>query len=69
MYELMQQEEYTAEEVATLFEISLPVVRHAAFTGELRARILNHHIIAIRRDDVLRWLAERDGRSPALGSR
>ena len=36
-------------------------MRHAAFTGELRAQIVEHDIICIRRDDVLAWLAATDG--------
>ena len=61
IFELMQQDQYTPEEVAELFEIGLEVVRHAAFTGALPAHIVHHDIVSIRRDDALRWLAERDG--------
>jgi aryl carrier-like protein len=35
--DLLQQDQYTPEEVAELLEIGLDVVRHAAFSGELRA--------------------------------
>lgn len=59
IFELMQQEHFTPEEVADLFEIGLDVVRHAAFAGELPAQIINHDIISIRRDDAVRWLAGR----------
>ena len=61
VYELLQQERYTAEEVAELLGIGLNVVRHATFTGELRAQIVGHDIISLCRDDVLAWLDERDG--------
>ena len=37
------------------------IVRHAAFTGELRAEIVGHHILRLRRDDVLAWLGTREG--------
>ena len=60
-HELLLQDRYTAEEVAELLEIGLDVVRHAAFTGELRARIAGHHIISIRREDVLAWFEAREG--------
>lgn len=61
VFDLMHQEHFTPEEAADLFEVGLDVVRRAAFTGELPARIVNHDIVSIRRDDMLRWLAERDG--------
>ena len=60
MYELLQQERYAPEEVAELLGIGLNVVRHAAFTGELRAQIAEHDIISLSRDDVLAWLEARD---------
>jgi excisionase family DNA binding protein len=60
-HELLLQDRYTPEEVAELLEISLDVVRHAAFTGELPAQIEGHDIISIRRDDVLTWLRAQDG--------
>ena len=43
--------------------LGLDVVRHAAFTGEQRAQIIEHDIISIRRDDVLTWLAADEGPS------
>jgi excisionase family DNA binding protein len=61
VYELLQHERYTPEEVSELLGIGLDVVRHAAFTGELRAQIVGHDIISLSRDDVLAWFAERDG--------
>jgi excisionase family DNA binding protein len=61
MYELLQQDQYRAEEVAKLLGIGLAIVRHAAFTGELRAEIVGHHILRLRRDDLLRWLGTGEG--------
>jgi excisionase family DNA binding protein len=61
MYELLQQDQYRADEVAKLLGIGLAIVRHAAFTGELRAEIVGHHILRLRRDDVLVWLGTREG--------
>ena len=60
MYELLQQDHYRADEVAKLLGIGLDIVRHAAFTGELRAEIVGHHILRLRRDDVLVWLRTRE---------
>ena len=56
LQELLLQDQYTPEEVAELLGIGLDVVRHAAFSGELRARIAEHDIISIRREDVLAWV-------------
>ena len=61
LYELLQQDQYTPEEVAELLEIGLDVVRHAAFTRELRAQIIEHDIISLQRDDVLAWFKATDG--------
>ena len=61
LYELLQQDQYTAEEVAEVLWTGVDVVRHAAFTGELRAQIIEHDIISIRRDDVLAWFEATDG--------
>jgi excisionase family DNA binding protein len=59
IYELLEQDHYRADEVAKLLGIGLDIVRHAAFTGELRAEIVGHHILRLRRDDVLAWLEMR----------
>ncbi len=61
-YKLLQQDRYTPEEVAEVLWVSIDVVRHAAFTGELPAQIIEHDIISLKRDDVLAWLRESDVR-------
>ena len=53
--ELQHQEIYTLEEAADLLLISVNVMRHAVFTGELPARIIGHHIVAISRQEILAW--------------
>jgi hypothetical protein len=57
----MQQDQYAPDEVADLLEIDIEVVRHAAFTGEPRAQIIEHHIIAISRAEVPTWLRVEEG--------
>jgi hypothetical protein len=74
MYELLQQDHYRADEVAKLLEIGIDIVRHAAFTGELRAEIVGHHILRLRRhhilrlrrNDVLAWVEMREGRGETI---
>jgi aryl carrier-like protein len=60
--ELLRQDRYTPEEVSELLGIGLDVIRHAAFAGELRAQIVEHDIISLKREDVLAWLAEHGDR-------
>ena len=64
LYELLLQDQYTPEEVAEVLGTDVDVVRHAVFTGELRAQIIEHDIITIRRHDVLTWLEATDGSAP-----
>lgn len=61
-FELLQHERYTAEEVARLLGISIHTIQHAAFSGELRAVILEHHILSVRREDVVAWFMARETR-------
>jgi aryl carrier-like protein len=65
--ELLRREHYTPEELSRLLGIGLDVIRHAAFTGELRAEIREHDIISVQRQDALTWLDERE--DLARGSR
>ena len=60
IYELLQQDQYRADEVAKLLGIGVHIIQHAAFTGELRAEIVGHHILRLRRDDLLVWLGTRE---------
>ena len=68
LYELMWQDRYSPEEAAELLQIGLDVLRHAAFTGELPAQIIEHDIISLQRDDVLAWLEASDGRESRPGA-
>ncbi|HKG25977.1 MAG TPA: hypothetical protein VKB09_10040 [Thermomicrobiales bacterium] len=57
--ELLRQDCYTPEELATLLEMDVNLIREDAYTGRLRAAIVDHHILSISREDALRWLDER----------
>jgi hypothetical protein len=54
--QLLVKETYTPEEVSELLEIGTHVVRRACWDGALKAKIVDHHIVSIRRDDLLEWL-------------
>jgi hypothetical protein len=53
---LLHHDHYTPEELATLLEVDVNLIRHAAFVGELRAFVVDHHICSIHREAVLLWL-------------
>lgn len=60
IFELLHHERYRAEDVARLLGIGVDAVRHAVFSGELRAEVIEHHILCIRREDVVAWFAARE---------
>jgi hypothetical protein len=55
----MEQTSYTPEELATLLEVDVNLIREAAYNGRLKAEIVDHNIISISRADALRWLDAR----------
>ncbi len=57
--ELLMQDSYTPEELATLLQMDVNLIRQAAYQGRLRADIIDNDIIGIDRADALRWLDER----------
>ncbi|MGH2560989.1 MAG: DNA-binding protein [Thermomicrobiales bacterium] len=59
MDELLRHDHYDPEELARLLDMPIYTIRHAAFVGELKAYIVGHHIISLRREDIVRWLRER----------
>ncbi|MEZ4499657.1 MAG: hypothetical protein R2839_06180 [Thermomicrobiales bacterium] len=59
MEELFESADLTPEELSELIDMPLNAIRMAAFSGELKAKIVNHDIISINRDDALAWLANR----------
>ena len=64
IYENLIHEHTPPQELALLLGIGLHIIQHAAFAGELRAQIVGHHILAIRREDVIAWFVEDYGTSP-----
>ena len=57
--ELLRNDHYTPEELAELAGMSAHQVRHAVRVGELQGFTVDHHVLAVRREDVVRWLGER----------
>jgi excisionase family DNA binding protein len=54
--DILRKDHYTPEELAVLLGINKHAIEAAAHSGELRATLLEHHIISIRREDVVRWI-------------
>ena len=55
--DLLRHVHYTPEDLAELLGTSPYQIRHAVRTGELPAITVDHHVLSIRREDVVRWLA------------
>ena len=56
---LLRKDHYTPEELADLLGMTVYRIRGAARTGELHAGVVDHHVLCISREDVLRWLEDR----------
>jgi len=63
--ESIHHDHYSVEELARLLGTSREVIEHAAFSGELKAFVVDHRVLDILRSDVLIWLNERATRKPA----
>ena len=55
----MMQDHFTPEELATLLEADVNLIREDAYSGLLKAQIIDHHIVSISRTDALNWLNAR----------
>lgn len=62
--DLLHQDHYTPEELAVLLDMDVNAIRAAVFNHRLKAFVVDHHIMCIRRDDVLRWLAGQENVIP-----
>ena len=58
MAKLFQRERYTPTEPSELLGISVNVICNASYPGELLVQIAAHHIVDIKRRDVLAWLSD-----------
>jgi hypothetical protein len=57
--ELLHHDHYTVEEAAFLLGIDPNVLSQAAHRHELAAIFVEHHVIHLRRDDLIQWLRSR----------
>jgi hypothetical protein len=56
---LLRAEWYTPEQLADLFEVTPNTIRTAVFENQLRARVIDGHVLEINRDSALDWLKTR----------
>jgi hypothetical protein len=57
--DLLHQDHYTPDELARLLGVDTHLIHQDAQTGRLKAYIVDHHVLDIRREDVLTWFEER----------
>ncbi len=62
IYSLLQHDHYTVEELARVTMIDHDLIERAAFAGDLKAKIVDHHVVRIERDAAVDWLGRRNAR-------
>lgn len=62
LFDLLHKDHYTADELARLLGVDPHLIHQDAQTGRLKAFIVDHHILDIRREDILTWFEERPRR-------
>ena len=60
--EILRHDHYSTEELAILLGVDRHTIEQAAHSGELQATMLDHHMLSIRREEVVRWI---EGHPPA----
>jgi hypothetical protein len=53
---LRVKEHFTPREISELLEIDMYVIERAARDGALKANVVDHHVLDIKREDLLDWL-------------
>ena len=61
LFELLHKDHFSPEELARVLGMDLHLILHDAQRGELKSYIVDHHILDIRREDVIDWLQSRNG--------
>ncbi len=56
---LLHHDHYTVDEAAYILGVNVDVLCQAAQRHELKAYFVNHTIVDIHRDDLVRWLESR----------
>lgn len=64
--DLLYRDHYSVDELARLLDVSPEVIRHEVRVGRLKAYIVDHRVLDIRRADALDWLDRRHAELTAL---
>ena len=59
VWDVMQHDHYTPKELARLLGTEPTLVCEEVFHGRLKAKVVNHHVVSISRDDAIAWLRAR----------
>jgi hypothetical protein len=59
--ESLTREHFSPDELADLLGIGVEVIRKAVRQGDLKAFIVEHRIIDIKRSEAIKWLQARRG--------
>ena len=57
--EMLHHDHYTPRELADLTGINIDAILRCAREGELRAFVVDHHVLSLRREDVVDWFVHR----------
>jgi hypothetical protein len=58
LWDLLQHDHYTPKQLARMVGIEPVLVCEAVFHGQLKATVINHHVVSIARADAIAWLRE-----------
>lgn len=64
LFELLHRDHYSPDELSRVLGMDIHLILHDAQWGKLRAYIVDHRVVDIRREDAIAWLHARD-RPPA----
>lgn len=56
---LFHKEIYTPEQAAQLASCSIDRIYEAAHAGRLKALVIGHDVVSIKRADLVAWMTER----------
>ena len=60
LLELLHYNHYSPQELARVLGMDIHLILHDAQSGQLKAYIVDHQVVDIRREDVLDWLRRRN---------
>ena len=59
VWDVMQHDTFTPKELARLVGTEPTLVCEEVFHGRLKATVVNHHVVSIKREDAIAWLRAR----------